>query len=671
MKKRLIAVAAVLALAGSQTAFAAAETTISLSDEKILVNGKEITESEAEKVYLDFKTETHSDVPEELKDLANRVVTITDAGTYVLQGKATDIQIAVAAEENDAVRLVLNGVDITCRTAAAIQVYSAADPRTEGEYGVTIELAEGSENIVNGSHTKKTEEDNVKHDAAISSNVSLGFGGTGSLTVNGDNEGIEVKYGHLTFDGGNITIHSHDDPLNASEDGVAVVTINDGYIFSSVTSDPQYEGDGLDSNGYIKINGGTAINLAHPYSMDSGIDSDCGSFINGGVVIGAGNMYDPIEEDSEQLYMMLQFAESTDDLLVVTDKDDTPVFAYDFPHSYTYIAFSTPKLEEGIYHVYLGGQIEGVEKDGLYTEITSYTGGTKLHHGGQMTGGGFGGPGMVRPDGEMGQMGQHPDGQMRPEEGRMPGMGGEMPEDFREMMEEEFEKRGEEMPEGFLEALERGEMPEGMEPPMGGPREFQSSSDIITEDFRLTKDTKTFSGVSSVSNDFTFSDVSGKSWYHQAVTAAASQGILKGENEDTFAPNATMTRGEVLEALYALAGKPAAGEASFVDMDADATYYDAAAWAEKNGILAGIGEGTLAADTKVTREELVQMLYHYLGNEYEGPVPDFRDIDEVTAENAVAWAVKEGVVSARQETLRPADLVTKAEAATMLINAKK
>lgn len=88
--------------------------------------------------------------------------------------------IAVAAEEKDAVRLVLNGVDITCRTAAAIQVYSAADPRTEGAYGVAIELAEGSENIVNGSHTKKTEEDNVKHDAAIFSNVTLGFGVQGA-----------------------------------------------------------------------------------------------------------------------------------------------------------------------------------------------------------------------------------------------------------------------------------------------------------------------------------------------------------------------------------------------------------------------------------------------------------------------------------------------------------
>ena len=671
MKKHMIVAAAALACLGTQTAFAAETTNISLSDDKILVNGKAITEKETEKVYLDYKTETHDDVPEELKELQNRVVTITDAGTYVFSGTATDIQIAVAAEETDEVRMVLNGVDITCQTAAAIQVYTAADPRTEGEYGVTIELAEGSENVVNGSHTKKTEEDGVKHDAAISSNISIGFEGKGSLTVNGDNEGIEAKYGHLTFNGGNITINSHDDPLNASEDGVAVVTINDGYIFSSVTSDPQYEGDGLDSNGYIKINGGTAINLAHPYSMDSGIDSDMGSFINGGIVVGAGNMYDPIENESEQLYMMLQFSESTDDLLVVTDKNDKPVFAYDFPHSYTYIAFSTPELEEGIYHVYQGSEITVTEKDGLYTEITSYTDGTKLHHGGQMTNDrGFG---SMRPDGM-----QHPEGEMGQwDEGqRKEGFRGEMPEDFKEMMQKEFEKRSEELPEGFLEALEKGEMPAPPEGMMqggmgGGPRGFQASSDVVTEDFFLSEKTKTFSNVSAVVNNATFTDVEKGAWYYDAVTSAAAQGILKGETETTFAPDATMTRGEVLEAMYALAGKPAAGETTFTDVNADASYYAAAAWAEKNGILTDIAEDELAADMKVTREELMQMLYNYLGEEQEGVLPAFRDAEQVTAEHAVAWAVQEGIVSDKQEWIRPQEHVTKAEAATMFVNAEK
>ena len=134
-----------------------------------------------------------------------------------------------------------------------------------------------------------------------------------------------------------------------------------------------------------------------------------------------------------------------------------------------------------------------------------------------------------------------------------------------------------------------------------------------------------------------------------------------------------MTRGELLEAIYRLAGQPAAGEATFADADKAASYYVAAAWVEKNGILAGIAEDTLAADTIVTREEAVQMLYNYLGDEYEGATPEFKDVAEISedAQNAFAWAVKERVLSGRQEAVRPADALTRAEAATMLTNTNK
>lgn len=358
-----------------------AETVIVLGDDGITVDDEPIGEDASAPVYLALEVEVHEHVPEELAGLENRVITIGAAGTYRFSGAATDAQIAVRAGETDAVRIILDGVDITCRTAPAIQGYTALDPREPGEYGLVIELAAGSENTVTGSHTRKINEDDIKHDGAIDSEISLGFEGTGSLTVHADNEGIEVKFGHLTVNGGTFHIYACDDPLNVSEDGVGVLTINDGYFFSSVLPIEGGEGDGIDSNGYIIFNGGTIINLAHPSSEDSGIDSDMGSFINGGIVVGAGNMYDPIEADSAQLFMMLEFGQETDDLVVVTDENDVPVFAYDFPYDYMYIAFSTPDLQEGAYRVYLGGEIDGVEQDGLYTEINSYTPGTLMQHG--------------------------------------------------------------------------------------------------------------------------------------------------------------------------------------------------------------------------------------------------------------------------------------------------
>lgn len=382
MKKWFALLLSVCVLLVSSACAEATETAILLSDEAILVNGETISSDASQRVHLTLVTETHKDVPETLKAVENRVVTIASAGVYRISGTAQDVQIAVKAGEDDEVRLILDGVKLTCRTSSAIAIASAKDTREPGQYGVVIELADGTENFITGSHFAAEQEDGIEYDGAIGSQVSLGFEGAGSLTIDADNEGIEVAYGHLTINGGVFSISACDDPINVAEDGVGTLTVNDGYIYSTVKPLEGGEGDGVDSNGCIVFNGGTAINLAHPSSQDSGIDSDMGSFINGGIVVGAGNMYDPIESDSGQLFMMLEFGQETDSLVVVTDENDNPVFAYDFPYDYMYIAFSTPELTEGTYHVYLGGEIEGKETNGLYTDITAYTPGERMQHGG-------------------------------------------------------------------------------------------------------------------------------------------------------------------------------------------------------------------------------------------------------------------------------------------------
>ena len=497
--------------------------------ETILVDGAAIGEDPAAKVYLARQVEIHGDVPAELQGLENRVVTITSGGTYRISGIGTDMQIAVRASEDADVRLILDGVDITCRTSAAIAVYSARDPRTAGEYGVAIELAEGSENRITGSHTVAVEETDTKLDGAICSLVSLGIEGDGSLTVDADNEGIEVKFGHMTIGGGVLDIQSGDDPLNVSEDGVGVLTMNDGYVFSAVKNAQGGEGDGIDSNGWIVFNGGTAINLAHPTSQDGGIDSDMGSRINGGVIVGAGNMYDPIEADSAQLFMMLEFAESTGDLLVVTDQAGNPVFAYDFPYDYMYIAFSTPELKEGeTYHVYLGGQIEGEKRNGLYSSITAYQPGRQLMHGAgnaeqRMPGGMQGGFDPMQG------MGAAPDAKERPGApmgGMDPWMGAanalagldlneilkdaDLNEVLRdvdlnelltgvsitELLTEEQIKQH--LGDVDIAALDRAaQMKRGFGGfGGGGMRGLESSADIATKDFVLTRETTGFTNVS-------------------------------------------------------------------------------------------------------------------------------------------------------------------------------
>lgn len=382
MMKRILSLLLSLALLLGATALAGeAEVSIVLSDDGITVDGAPIGADSSAAVYLAEVTERHEDVPEDLTDVVNRVVTITAAGSYRIRGAATDVQIRVQAGETDTVRLILDGADLSCRTAPAILGVSAYESGAAGAYGLTIELADGSENRISGSHTAASDGE-VEYDGAIDSLISLGFEGGGSLELDADNEGIEVQRGHLTINGGTLHIYACDDPLNVSEDGVGVLTINDGYLCAAVKDLQDAEGDGLDSNGAIVINGGTVIGLAHPTSMDSGIDSDLGSAINGGVVVGAGNMYDPLDAASGQLFMSLEFAQATEGLLVITDSEGAPVFAYELPHPYRYVCVSTPAFAEGeSYRVYLGGEIEGAQQDGLYSAITAYTPGTLLQHG--------------------------------------------------------------------------------------------------------------------------------------------------------------------------------------------------------------------------------------------------------------------------------------------------
>ena len=631
LRKKLISIliplcmALILLPAG---AIAEEETAIVLSDEGITVNGSTISQDTSSAVYVTQKTETHEDVAEDLKDLENTVVMITQAGTYRISGTITDAQIVVEAGESDSVTLILDGVDITCRTAPAILIQKAYEPAVAGEAGVVITLAPDSENTVTGSHTLATEEDSVKHDAAISSNVSLAIDGTGSLHVIGDNEGIEVKYKHLTINDGTFRIESQDDPLNGSEDGVAYITINGGYLYCHAVG---AEGDGIDSNGYITINGGTIIALASTQSMDSGLDSDMGTTINGGTVVGAGNMFDELESDSQQLYMFLQFTEATDDLICITDAEGTPVFAYDFPFSYSYISFSNAQLAEGTYHVYIGGTIVGDESDGLYTNISSYTEGEQMHHGGTAVNNG-------NPFGGM----QPPEGMERPE--------------------------GMEPPEGM-------EFPEGMEPPQGmggmrGPHGMSSSSETETYDFVLTTDSRSFTNVTSAEiQTVLFTDVPADAWFYEAVSEACGAGLILGKSDSLFMPDDSVTAAELITMLYRAQG-------GSTQETADENWYAApVAWGEENGIINN-GDWTFSADSALTREQMMDMLYRFLVYENVSmtemqDLSAFADGASVSpyAQEAAQKLTAAGMILGDEAGLRPAETLTRAETATILVRA--
>ncbi len=223
-----------------------------------------------------------------------------------------------------------------------------------------------------------------KGSGAISSDIDLYFEGKGTLEVTSKNdEGIESK-GNLTFSGGvgNYAIFAKDDCLNTTTDSNQVenarntLTINVESLTAAVDLEAD-EGDAIDSNGELIINGGRIIALAHP-GQDAGIDSSKGTYLNGGTVITTGDMYDEVKDTSKQNFMVLSFGSSVDagTTLVLLNANEEVKFAYETDRAFTTFLYTSPTLYEESYTLYKDGTIEGTKVNGYYTNIGNYTKGT-------------------------------------------------------------------------------------------------------------------------------------------------------------------------------------------------------------------------------------------------------------------------------------------------------
>ena len=495
---------------------------IVLSDDGITVDGKAVSADETAAVYTahdivcyesgrDFTygegTEADEHTAEEAE--AHTVVHITQPGTYALSGTLSAGQIAVDlgedAEEDPAavVTLILNGVDITCTVAPAVIFYNvyecgSTDEDTASETvdtsaaGANVFIADGTINNVTGSYVARiydpdsvvlsedgtTVEDSDtlhKYDGAfyskMSMNVDGGEAGTGVLNITADNEGLDTEL-HLTLNGGTINITSGNDGINTNEDNVSVTTVNGGSVNIQVTGETG-EGDGIDSNGWLVINGGAVTAAACSGSGDAGIDATMGITINGGTVTASGNMYDQIGGGAQN-YVVFSFAsrQSGGQTYTLQNADGETVGTWTPANDFTCLVVSSPDLTAGDYTLWQGDtQLAGSASDGM------------------------GGPGGGRP-----MDGGEPPADFDP---RQAPEGGTPPEGERPQRPEgeAQENAGGEAPADHPERPADGETtPDGAEPPgdgrgPGGGEAGQSAADL-SETFTLSDGGNFFTGIS-------------------------------------------------------------------------------------------------------------------------------------------------------------------------------
>lgn len=166
-----------------------------------------------------------------------------------------------------------------------------------------------------------------------------------------------------------------------------------------------------------------------------------------------------------------------------------------------------------------------------------------------------------------------------------------------------------------------------------------------------------------------FTDVSAKAYYFDAVAWAVKNKITSGQSDTLFAPDASCTRAQMVTFLWRANGspEPTVTELPFTDVAADAYYAKAVLWAVENGITTGTSDTTFDPDGVVTRAEAVTFLWRSAGNPAaEGKL--FADVESTKYyAEAVRWAVANGVTKGVSDTsFAPGSACTRAQIVTFL-----
>ena len=137
-----------------------------------------------------------------------------------------------------------------------------------------------------------------------------------------------------------------------------------------------------------------------------------------------------------------------------------------------------------------------------------------------------------------------------------------------------------------------------------------------------------------------------------------------------------LTRASFVSALYKLSGANVRypGLLEFADVPAYSDLACAVRWAVDKEIVNGYGNGRFGPDDPVTREQMAAMLYRYaktLGKGFQGMwmfYLDYPDAGEISewANEAMHWAVMQGILVGSDEGLEPKALATKAQLSLVL-----
>ncbi len=174
---------------------------------------------------------------------------------------------------------------------------------------------------------------------------------------------------------------------------------------------------------------------------------------------------------------------------------------------------------------------------------------------------------------------------------------------------------------------------------------------------------------------YPFTDLDLSKWYHDGIHYCVENGLINGLPDNLFAPNASTTRGMIVTILYRLEGEPTVSDdCAFNDVNAGSWYEDAVTWAAANGIVEGYGNGKYGPEDAITREQMAAILYRYADYKNynvtdKADLTKFTDKGEIStwAVDSLSWANANGLVEGDGSKLMPTGNAERCQVAAILM----
>ena len=172
-----------------------------------------------------------------------------------------------------------------------------------------------------------------------------------------------------------------------------------------------------------------------------------------------------------------------------------------------------------------------------------------------------------------------------------------------------------------------------------------------------------------------YTDIPEGQWYYEPVDFVTRYGYMNGMDAGAFNPGGNVNRAQFVTILYRIAGAPAVTiDNPFEDVPDGQWFSDAVVWAFEKGITTGTDATHFNPAGTLVRQNMVTFLLRFsnamgIDTSARADLSVYTDADLVVAhaQDAMEWAVAEGIISGMSDTiLNPNGLANRAQIATII-----